>query len=120
MWRGSTDHCQVAVPIEYRCECLYLLQGHFVVQVLWIAAADVIHGSLCHAGLNGENSFGVRRGLPFMLTTQCKHFRDMSTILGTNLGRLLIVLEIKITTRQTHAALINAYNYKRGVVEILR
>ena len=66
MIAGRSFHgFQIGIPVDGRREFADLRQSHLIVDVLGIAALDVIHLRLGHGGFEFDHGAGVGCGLGF-------------------------------------------------------
>ena len=93
--RGRMHRGEVAAPIERRRERLHLLQRHFVVLVLGIAAGNDVHGGVGKSGFDGEHRLRVSGRLRWRFSTQFEQAGDVLQILVANLLRLFVIVEDK-------------------------
>src|SRR5260370_29064160 len=71
---------QVDLPVNRWSELADLRQAHLVVDVLGVAALDVIHLRLGQSGFNFDDLRGIGTSLRFPLTCQGEHLLQMLAI----------------------------------------
>ena len=98
---GRSLHClQVRIPINRWRKFTHLGQAHLVVNVLGIAALDVVHLRLRDFGFEFDHRAGVGSGLRRRFARKGEHLLQVCTILLEDLGRLLVCFQIVIAIGQ--------------------
>ncbi len=76
---------KVALPVEGWRQRLNLLQRHFVVQVLGIAADNDVHGGVGQLGFHGQHGLGIGGGLGLGFAAQLQQAGHVFHVFVANL-----------------------------------
>src|ERR1700677_3021975 len=115
----SVHRLQVDIPLNMRSEFAQLNQAEFIINVLWIAALDVIHLRLSQRGLNCDDRIRIGSSLRLWFAGQDEHLLHVRAEFLQSLPRLVVGIDVVIAIRKTEAALIDLRDHLRGVVIIL-
>src|ERR1700691_3192765 len=116
--RRSMHHLQIAAEVKGWSELFDGVQTHFVVEVLWIAPFDDIHRGLRHCCFHFEYGSSILLCLRRRYSRKLEHAGDVADVLGSDLDGLRVIVQIELSPRKRHAALIELRDYMGSIVKI--
>ncbi len=110
---------EVGRPVEARGLLLQLGQGALVVGLLWVAQFHAGPGRLGHAGLQVQHHAGPDLGQVCGIPGQLEHLRDVGLVLGADVLRAGVVVQVVVAVGQAQAALVQGAHVPGAVLGVL-